>query len=181
MLPGAGRDGRGGGGGQGGQAPRPARAGAAGRGMGGRGRWGGGAGGAGGVGGAGEGAGAGEVPGRGWAPAGHPPPRGPSCTGNPHLRSTTPAPGFHLSSIQGMSCQPLPQPYVMSLLVSVALFYTMTNTLSWDLSGDVLPAPASALCGWRGVKPLSRRPVASCCHVAFIKSVQPRDGLLILE
>ena len=40
---------------------------------------------------------------------------------------------------------------VMSILVSVALFYTMTNTLSWDLPGDALAAPAPALYGWNGV------------------------------
>ena len=34
---------------------------------------------------------------------------------------------------------------VVSVLVSVALFYIMTNTLLWDLPGDVLAAPASAL------------------------------------
>ena len=43
---------------------------------------------------------------------------------------------------------------VMSILVSVALFYTTTNTLLWDLPGDVLAAPASALCGWIGVNSL---------------------------
>ena len=43
---------------------------------------------------------------------------------------------------------------VMSILVSVALFYTMTNTLSWDVPGDVLAAPESALYGWIGVIPL---------------------------
>ena len=40
---------------------------------------------------------------------------------------------------------------MMSILVYVVLFYTMTNTLLWDLPGDVLAAPASALCGWNGV------------------------------
>ena len=44
----------------------------------------------------------------------------------------------------------------MSVLVSATLFYTMTNTLLWDLPGDVLAAPASALCGWKGVDSLSR-------------------------
>ena len=39
----------------------------------------------------------------------------------------------------------------LSILVSVALFYTMPNTLLWDLPGDVLAAPASSLCGWTGV------------------------------
>ena len=43
----------------------------------------------------------------------------------------------------------------MSVLVSVALFYTMTNILLWDPPGDVLAAPASALCGWKGVNSLS--------------------------
>ena len=43
----------------------------------------------------------------------------------------------------------------MSVLVSVALFYTMTDTLLWDLPGDVLAAPASALCDWKGVLSLS--------------------------
>ena len=43
----------------------------------------------------------------------------------------------------------------MSILVSVVLFYTMTNTLLWDLPGDVLAAPASAVCGWKGVNSLS--------------------------
>ena len=43
----------------------------------------------------------------------------------------------------------------MSILVSVVLFYTMTNTLLWDLPGDVLAAPASALCGWKGVATLT--------------------------
>ena len=42
-----------------------------------------------------------------------------------------------------------------SLLVSIALFYTMTNTLVWDAPGDVLAASASALCGWKGVNSLS--------------------------
>ena len=44
---------------------------------------------------------------------------------------------------------------VMSIPVSVALFYTMTNTLLWDLPGAVLAAPASALRGWQGAKTLS--------------------------
>ena len=44
---------------------------------------------------------------------------------------------------------------VMSILVFVALFYTMTDTLFWDLPGHVLAAPASALCGWKGVNSLS--------------------------
>ena len=39
----------------------------------------------------------------------------------------------------------------MSALVYVALFYTMTDTLLWDLPGYVQAAPASALCGWKGV------------------------------
>ena len=39
----------------------------------------------------------------------------------------------------------------MSILVSVVLFHTMTDTLLWDLPGAVLAAPASALCGWKGV------------------------------
>ena len=43
----------------------------------------------------------------------------------------------------------------MSVLVSGVLFYTMTNTVLWDLPGDVLAAPASALCGWKGVNSLS--------------------------
>ena len=43
---------------------------------------------------------------------------------------------------------------VMYILVSVALFYTMTNAQLWDLPGDVLAAPASALCGWKGVNSL---------------------------
>ena len=42
----------------------------------------------------------------------------------------------------------------MSVLVSAALFYPMTHTLVWDLPGDVLAAPASALCGWTGVHTL---------------------------
>ena len=43
---------------------------------------------------------------------------------------------------------------VMSILVPVALFYTMTDTLFWDLPGHVLAAPASALCAWTGVNSL---------------------------
>ena len=39
---------------------------------------------------------------------------------------------------------------MMPVLDSVALFYTMTNTLLWDLPGDVLATPASALNGWKG-------------------------------
>ena len=39
----------------------------------------------------------------------------------------------------------------MPVLVSVALFFTMTNTLLWDLPGDVLAAPEAAMCGWKGV------------------------------
>ena len=31
----------------------------------------------------------------------------------------------------------------------------MTDTLLWDMPGDVLAAPASALCGWTGVISLS--------------------------
>ena len=46
----------------------------------------------------------------------------------------------------------------MSALVSVALFYTTTDIFLWDVPGDVLAAPASALCGWKGVNPpLQRR------------------------
>ena len=44
---------------------------------------------------------------------------------------------------------------MVSVLVSVALFYTTTNTHLWDLPGDDLAAPASALCGWKGVNSLS--------------------------
>ena len=39
----------------------------------------------------------------------------------------------------------------MSVLVYFAVFYAMTDTPLWDLPGDVLAAPASALCGWEGV------------------------------
>ena len=39
----------------------------------------------------------------------------------------------------------------MSVLVSFALFYTVTDSLFRDLPGDVLAALASALCGWKGV------------------------------
>ena len=35
----------------------------------------------------------------------------------------------------------------MPILGSVALFYTMTNTLLWGLPGVALAAPAPALCG----------------------------------
>ena len=37
----------------------------------------------------------------------------------------------------------------MSVLVSVALFDTMTTTVLRDLPDDVLAAPASAMCGWK--------------------------------
>ena len=37
----------------------------------------------------------------------------------------------------------------MSVLVSFALFYTVTDTFFWDLPEDDLAAPASALCGWK--------------------------------
>ena len=47
---------------------------------------------------------------------------------------------------------------LMSILLSVVLFYTLTDTLLWDLPGNVLAAPASALFGWEGVNSLS--PVA---------------------
>ena len=65
-----------------------------------------------------------------------------------------------------MSWQHLNQPYISGWIgvvllairnamllgrlqsLSVALFYTMTDTLFWDLPGDALAAPASALCGW---------------------------------
>ena len=40
---------------------------------------------------------------------------------------------------------------MMFVLVSGALFEIVTNSLSWDLPGDVLAAPASALWGWKGV------------------------------
>ena len=43
----------------------------------------------------------------------------------------------------------------MSILVSIMLFYTVTGHLLWYLPGDVLAAPASALCGWKGVNSLS--------------------------
>ena len=36
----------------------------------------------------------------------------------------------------------------MSVLISFALFHTVNDNLFWDLPGDVLAAPASALCGW---------------------------------
>ena len=39
----------------------------------------------------------------------------------------------------------------MSVDVSFAVFYTVADSLFWDLPGDVLAAPASALCGWKGV------------------------------
>ena len=39
----------------------------------------------------------------------------------------------------------------MSVLVSIAVFFTVTDSLLWDLSGCVLAAPASALCGWTGL------------------------------
>ena len=40
---------------------------------------------------------------------------------------------------------------MLAYLLSAVLSSTMTNTLLWDLPGDVLAAPASALCGWNGV------------------------------
>ena len=42
----------------------------------------------------------------------------------------------------------------MSVLVSFALFYMVTDLL-WDLPGNVLAAPASALCGWERCNTLS--------------------------
>ena len=55
---------------------------------------------------------------------------------------------------------------LMSVLVSFALFYTVTDTLFWDLPGDVLAAPASALCGWKGVN-LSLSFRFFCCLLGF--------------
>ena len=78
------------------------------------------------------------------------PPSG--CTRGPHLcprRSTRvhapPCTATLLSPGKARSLDMMP------VLVSVALFYTMTHTLLWYLPGDVLAAPASALCGWKGV------------------------------
>ena len=50
----------------------------------------------------------------------------------------------------------------MSVLVSCPLFYTVTDDVLWDLPGDVLAAPALALCGLERCKapPLS---LLSCC------------------
>ena len=43
----------------------------------------------------------------------------------------------------------------MCVLVSSMLFYTVIDTLFWDLPEDVPAAPAPALCGWKGVINLS--------------------------
>ena len=43
----------------------------------------------------------------------------------------------------------------MSVLVPTAVYHTLPDTLFWDLPGVLLAAPASALCGWKGVIALS--------------------------
>ena len=43
---------------------------------------------------------------------------------------------------------------VVVLADTQSLFYTMADTLLWDVLGNVLAAPASALCGWTGVASL---------------------------
>ena len=45
----------------------------------------------------------------------------------------------------------------------------MTTTLLWDLRGDVLAAPASALCGWNGV-------ILSLSVIVVLLLASPRDG-----
>ena len=37
------------------------------------------------------------------------------------------------------------------ILVSILLFSTVTQHSGWYLPGDILAAPASALCGWKAV------------------------------
>ena len=44
----------------------------------------------------------------------------------------------------------------------------MTNTLLWDLPGDVLAAPASTLCGWRGANSLSFYLLYTVYAVAYL-------------
>ena len=58
----------------------------------------------------------------------------------------------------------------------------MTNTLLWDLPGDVLAAPASAMCGWKGVNPplsLSLLPHTStlCLEGVCLEQMQPYSTL----
>ena len=60
----------------------------------------------------------------------------------------TPDPVLRSSKLNGGHIMSLG---LMSVLVSFAVFYTVTDALLWDVPGDVLAAPASALCGWNGV------------------------------
>ena len=41
----------------------------------------------------------------------------------------------------------------MSVHAYFAVVFTVTANLFWNLPGDVLAAPARALCGWKGIRP----------------------------
>ena len=63
-----------------------------------------------------------------------------------------------------------PSMHHTSILIYGAVFYKMTTTLSWDLPGDVLAAPASALCGWKGVISLNRPQLATNKNSAYVNA-----------
>ena len=70
----------------------------------------------------------------------------------------------------------------MSVLVSFAGFFTVIDTLFWDLPGEILAAPASALWPWKGVLTLHTLSVQLFgAHISMLQLLWQHDMLQLVR